>query len=199
LLYNIYPWWWKLSIDDDKCSLSKTCWKNEWVQLHVNSSNSVHNHSESHMHIFNVSITTVQGFKNVSLNVWEELITQSWWQVPFNSNMLKKWLSSTTCKFFQKCPNTSKASHSHIQCVHNKCARFEECQLKGVGGVDYTKWVPSIQNMLKKWLSSTTCKFFEKCPNTSKASHAHLQCVHNNCARFEECPLKGVGGVNYTK
>ena len=29
------------------------------------------------MHIFNVSITTVQGLKNVSLKAWEELITQS--------------------------------------------------------------------------------------------------------------------------
>jgi hypothetical protein len=47
--------------------------------------------------------------------------------------------------------------------------------------------------------SSTTYKFFEKCPNTFKKSHAHLQCVHNNCARFEECQLKGVGGVDYTK
>jgi hypothetical protein len=28
------------------------------------------------MHIFNVSITTVQGLINVSLKVWEELITQ---------------------------------------------------------------------------------------------------------------------------
>ena len=29
------------------------------------------------MHIFNVSITTVQGLKSVRLKVWEELITQS--------------------------------------------------------------------------------------------------------------------------
>jgi hypothetical protein len=29
------------------------------------------------MHIFNVSITSVQGLMNVSLKVWEELITQS--------------------------------------------------------------------------------------------------------------------------
>jgi hypothetical protein len=28
------------------------------------------------MHIFNVSITTVQGLKNVTQEVWEELITQ---------------------------------------------------------------------------------------------------------------------------
>jgi hypothetical protein len=42
------------------------------------------------------------------------------------------------------------------------------------------------------WKSST----FEKCPNTSKKSHAHLQCVHINRARFEECQPKGVGGVD---
>jgi hypothetical protein len=51
----------------------------------------------------------------------------------------------------------------------------------------------------KNDLNSTKCKFFEKYPNTSKKSHAHLQCVHKNCARFEECQLKGVGGVDYTK
>jgi hypothetical protein len=42
-------------------------------------------------------------------------------------------------------------------------------------------------------------EFFKKCLNTSKKSHAHLQCVYNNYARFEECQLKGVGGVDYTK
>jgi hypothetical protein len=52
--------------------------------------------------------------------------------------------------------------------------------------------------MLEKQLSSTARKFFEKCPNTSKESHAYLQCVHNNCARFEECQPKGMGGINYT-
>jgi hypothetical protein len=33
----------------------------------------------------------------------------------------------------------SKKSHAHLQCVHNSSAKFEECQLKGVGGDDYTK------------------------------------------------------------
>jgi hypothetical protein len=50
-----------------------------------------------------------------------------------------------------------------------------------------------------KITSSTTCKFLEKCPNTSKKSHAHFQFVHNNCAMFEECQSKGVGGVDHTK
>ena len=34
--------------------------------------------------------------------------------------------------------------------------------------------------------------------NTSKMSHAHFQCVHNNYARFEEWQSKGVKGVDYT-
>jgi hypothetical protein len=68
-----------------------------------------------------------------------------------------------------------------------------------VRGVDNTKLVPSIQNMLEKLLSSTAYKFFEKYLITSKKSHAHLQYVHNNYARFEERQLKGVGGVDYTK
>jgi hypothetical protein len=54
-----------------------------------------------------------------------------------------------------------------------------------MGGVDFTKQVPSIQNILEKSISSTTCKFFEKCLNyTSKKSHAYLQCVlNNNCVK----------------
>jgi hypothetical protein len=52
--------------------------------------------------------------------------------------------------------------------------------------------------MLEKLLSSATYEFFEKCPNTSKKSHAHLY-DHNNCSRFEECRPKGVRGVDYTK
>jgi hypothetical protein len=54
-------------------------------------------------------------------------------------------------------------------------------------------------NRLAKLPSSTICKYFEKCPDTSNKSHAHLQCVHNNCARLEECQPKGVKGVDYTK
>jgi hypothetical protein len=45
----------------------------EKVQLYVNFSNSIHTLPKSHMHIFNVSITSVQGLKNVRQTV----ITQS--------------------------------------------------------------------------------------------------------------------------
>jgi hypothetical protein len=38
-----------------------------------------------------------------------------------------------------------------------------------------------------------------RCCNMYEKSHAHLQCVYNNYARFDECQLKGVGGDDYTK
>jgi CDP-diacylglycerol pyrophosphatase len=43
--------------------------KNDLVQLHVNFSKKVRTLPKIHMHIFNVSITTVQGLKNVNLKV----------------------------------------------------------------------------------------------------------------------------------
>jgi hypothetical protein len=56
-----------------------------------------------------------------------------------------------------------------------------------------------INTVYSKHPGKMTWKFFEKWPNTSKKSHAHLQCVHNNCAKFDECQFKSVGGVDYTK
>jgi hypothetical protein len=147
-------------------------------------------------------------------------------------------------------------SHAHLQCVHNNCAKFEECHPNGVRGADYTKLVLSIQNMMEKWLSSTKCnnmmekwlsstkcnflknvqtlpkshmhifnvcittvqslkngslmvweelitqsrwRLFSKNVTLFRKLHSHLQCVHNNCARFEECQPKGVRGLDYTK
>jgi hypothetical protein len=67
------------------------------------------------MHIFNVSITTVQGLKNVSLKVWEELITQSrcrlfktcWKMTEFNYmeifQKMSKHFQKVTCTF-SMCP-----------------------------------------------------------------------------------------------
>jgi hypothetical protein len=52
---------------------------------------------------------------------------------------------------------------------------------------------------MTKHAGKITTKRFEKCPNTSKKSHAHLQCVHNNCAKFGECHPKSMLGVDYIK
>jgi hypothetical protein len=50
----------------------------------------------------------------------------------------KSWRSSFTGQFFEKISKYF-LSNAHHQCVYNNCAKFEECQHKGVRGVDYTK------------------------------------------------------------
>jgi hypothetical protein len=55
----------------------KTCWKNDKVYLHVNFSNNLWALSKCSMHIFNMSRITLQSFKNFSLKLWENLVTQS--------------------------------------------------------------------------------------------------------------------------
>jgi hypothetical protein len=60
-------------------------------------------------------------------------------------------------------------------------------------------WLHKVRYAKVKLPRSTSCKFFEKSPNTSKKSHAHLQGVHKNYARFEDCQPKGVRGVDITQ
>jgi hypothetical protein len=80
---------------------------------------------------------------------------EHWW---FHSTFnILKWCWKKTkfnyLNFFEKCPSTSKNSHRHLPCAHTYCSKFEAV----VGGVDYTKWVPSIQNMLEKMTKFRTC------------------------------------------
>jgi hypothetical protein len=49
-----------------------------------------------------------------------------------------------------------------------------------------------------KHVGKMTCKLKQKCWNTSKKSHARLQCVHNNRAKCESQPQRA-RGVHYTK
>jgi hypothetical protein len=87
-------------------------WLYIYFQLHVIFKSSIHTLSKSHMYIF---ITSVKSLKNVNEKVRKELITQSkyMYTIPSMYNMLKKGLSSTTYKIFEKCPGTSK-SNMHI-------------------------------------------------------------------------------------
>jgi hypothetical protein len=52
-----------------------------------------------------------------NLEFWEELITQSTGRYHLFKHAGKKDCS-TTFNFFFKCPNTSKKSYVHLQCVH---------------------------------------------------------------------------------
>jgi hypothetical protein len=79
-------------ITQSRYDLFKTCWKKDLVQLHVIFSKNVQTLPKSHMHVFNVFITSVHGLKNVSLKVREELITQSRYPIKdaIPPNMLEK-------------------------------------------------------------------------------------------------------------
>jgi hypothetical protein len=57
---------WEELITQSRCHLFKTCWKNDKVHLNVNFSKNLWTLPKCHMLIFNVSITTMQGLKNVS-------------------------------------------------------------------------------------------------------------------------------------
>jgi CDP-diacylglycerol pyrophosphatase len=58
-------------------------------------------------------------------------------------------------------------------CPYNNCTRFEECQPKGVRGVDYTKYVPFIQNMLENDKVQLDVNF-SKNVRTLPKSHMHI-------------------------
>jgi hypothetical protein len=98
---------WEELITQSRCHLFKTCWNNDKAQLHVNFSKNVRKLPKSHMHIFNVSMTTVHGLKNISLKVWEELITQS------------------RCHLFKTCWNNDK-SQLHVNFLKKMSKHFQK-------------------------------------------------------------------------
>jgi hypothetical protein len=101
-------------------------------------------------------------------------------------------------QIFEKCPNTSKKSYANFQCLHNNCVKFGKCQPRGVDNTYNVVDTVNIFKKLENWLSSTTCTFSNNHPNTSKKSHAHLQCVHDKCSKFGQCQPRSLRRVNYT-
>jgi hypothetical protein len=105
LLQNIYSWGWQLSINENKYPdtrqfiqdmlkkwlSSTTCKIFQIVSVIFQKVTCT---------LFNVSVTTVQGLKNVRLKVWEELITQS--RCRLFKTSWKNYQVPTTCKFFGK-------------------------------------------------------------------------------------------------
>jgi hypothetical protein len=76
--------------------LFKTCWENEYLQLHINFSKNVQTLPKSHMHIFNVSITKCAKFEECQpkdvrglLNYTKQVpfMKTSAWHTPFISQI----------------------------------------------------------------------------------------------------------------
>jgi hypothetical protein len=143
-LKNVTKKVWEELMKQSRCRLVfKICWKNYYIELDVIFSKNVWTLPESHMHIFNVSITTMQCLKNVSLMVWEELFTQS------RCHLFKTcWKNDYACNFFLRNVLTLPKSYMHIFIVSITTLQSLKniiCQPKGVRGVDYTMKVPFIK------------------------------------------------------
>jgi hypothetical protein len=149
-------------------------------------------------YIFNVFITAVQGLKNVSQKVWKEWIKQSrchlfkiWWK-----NDLVVQLHVNFSKNIWTLPKS---------CMHNFNVSIAAVQ--GVKNVSQKVWkeffTQSRWHLFKTWWKNDQVQrhvIFKKNVWTLPKSHMHhLQCVHNNSARFKRCQSKGVKGVDYTK
>jgi hypothetical protein len=99
--------------------LFKTCWKNDLVQLHLHVFKNVRKFPKKQMHIFDVSVTTVLNLENVSLEMWEEFITQSRYRL--FKTCWKKLLSSTTCNFFLE----KMSEHfQNVTCSISMCSSY---------------------------------------------------------------------------
>ena len=87
---------------------------------------------------------------------------------------------------------------AHLQCVNNHYAKYENKRMKTFGVTDYTNQTPpthfrwnkclkfNIHQKLKRYLS-----------NMHKMEGAHLQCVNNHHAKFENKDMKTVGITDY--
>jgi hypothetical protein len=72
-----------------------------------------------------IKIADGKTLEKASLEVWEDLITQHSKHIENDKVQLHVMFS----KIARKLP----------KCVHNNCAKFGECHLREVRGVDYTK------------------------------------------------------------
>jgi hypothetical protein len=101
-------------------------------------------------------------FKNWK-KMWEDFIVYS--------KHVGKMTKFNKCKCFKKV-----RTHAPLQCVHSNCTRFEECQLRGMRGVDNTKYwkvpymkVPGTHHSISRNAHCATR------PKTFHALHLHQQ------------------------
>ena len=82
----------------------------------------------------------------------------------------------------------NKIEDAYFQSVNNHYAKFDYKRMNTVGVTDYTNWAPL--NISKGKMSK-----FNTHQNVHKIEGAHLQCVNNHYATFED---KGINTVEVT-
>ena len=88
---------------------------------------------------------------------------------------------------------------AHLQCVNNHYAKYENKRMKTFGVTDYTNQTPPTPFRWKKCLKfNIRQKWKRYLSNVHKMEGAHLQCVNNHYAEFENKEMKTVGITDYT-
>jgi len=97
------------------------------------------------------------------------------------------------------CQNTPKGEVHIFNVIRTTVKSFRHASSKvSEFQITQTRY-PIYPNVAKKLLSSMYDKidiFFSKRP---KRGGAHLQCVQNNCAKFQKCQVKGVKRFQITQ
>ena len=132
-----------------------------------------------HIFIFIMLITSVQSFKLITCEPWEELITQTCY--PTLKANLKIVLSRKCPNFVKNCFCVYKNSHAHLQYIHNKYAWFQNDLLKTVREVDYTNYIPCNAKSCLKWSSKGSNSVKINFSSTKKPICTSSICLQQVC------------------
>ena len=122
------------------------------------------------MHIFNMSTTGMQGFKQIHLKLWEELIIQT---------------------LYHKALRADGQIDGHMD-------RQRQISMPPDYRHGGQTCYPTLKANLKIILSRKCRDLVKNYLFVCKHSHAHLQNIHNKYAWFQNDPLKTVREVDYT-
>ena len=96
---------------------------------------------KSHMHIFNILITSVQSFKLIASKLWEEFTQTCYPILKPNLKIVQNAIILSKMIFLPA------KSHMHTQYAYNICAKFQIDCFKTLGGVDYTYYPILMPNL----------------------------------------------------
>ena len=88
-----------------------------------------------------MSVTYLQNDEKIQWKLLKELISQSMhFQPLFTRSSRRKMAKLKTYKFVKKYLFSIKLLHAHLQYVHNISAKCWKGSVKGLRGVDFTKY-----------------------------------------------------------
>ena len=181
---------WEELITQSYYLLLKPNLKIVWIKTSVILSKMIFLPANSHMHIFNMLITSVQSSKLIAWILWEELITQTCYPI-LKPNLKIVYVKNAVI--------VSKMIFFPAKCTssiaYNICEKFiwklwEEL----IKQTCYPILKPNLKIEKKKYRNFVKNDFL-----ACQKSYAHLHYSYNICAKFQIDCWQSLGGVDYTK